>query len=73
LRFHVLLGGTAAEMLIDYARTVHADHIVMGARGSSSLRRFLGSVSSRVVAEAPCSVTVVRTRQESVKARVSEN
>lgn len=63
LRFHVLLGGSAAEMLIEYARAVHADHIVMGARGSSSLRRFLGSVSARVVAEAPCSVTVVRTIQ----------
>lgn len=64
LRFHVLLGGAAAEMLVDYARTVHADHIVMGARGGSSLRRLLGSVSARVVAEAPCSVTVVRTIQE---------
>lgn len=60
IRFHVLLGGTAADLLIEYARAVHADHIVMGARGSSSLRRFLGSVSARVVAEAPCSVTVVR-------------
>jgi len=60
LRFHVLPGGGAAEMLIDYARAVHADHIVMGARGNSSLRRYLGSVSSHVVAEAPCSVTVVR-------------
>jgi len=63
LRFHVLLGGAAADMLIEYARAVHADHIVVGARGSSSLRRFLGSVSARVVAEAPCSVTVVRTIQ----------
>ena len=34
----------------------------MGARGSAPLRRLLGSVSSRVVAEAPCTVTVVRTR-----------
>ena len=32
----------------------------LGARGHSALRRFLGSVSSRVVAEAGCSVTVVR-------------
>jgi len=61
LRFHVLLGGSAAEMLVDYARAVHADHIVMGARDNSGLRRFLGSVSARVAAEAPCSVTVVRT------------
>jgi nucleotide-binding universal stress UspA family protein len=32
----------------------------MGARASSTLRRYLGSVSSHVVAEAPCTVTVVR-------------
>ena len=61
LRFVVLQGGDAASLLIDYVRAHHVDHIVMGARGSSALRRFLGSVSSRVVAEAPCTVTVVRT------------
>ena len=61
LRFHVILAGSPAQALVDYARAVQADHMVMGARGSSSLRRFLGSVSARVVAEAPCSVTVVRT------------
>jgi nucleotide-binding universal stress UspA family protein len=60
IRFHVLTGGDAAAQLVDYARTAHADHIVMGARGSSVMRRYLGSVSARVVAEAPCSVTVVR-------------
>lgn len=60
IRFHVLTGGDAAACIVDHARLSHADHILMGARGSSTLRRFLGSVSSRVVAEAPCSVTVVR-------------
>ncbi len=60
IRFHVLTGNDAATSLIDYARSSHVDHLVMGARGSSSLRRLLGSVSSRVAAEAPCSVTVVR-------------
>ena len=60
LRFHVLEGGDAAARLIDYARASHVDHIIMGACGSSGLRRFLGSVSSRIVAEAPCTVTVVR-------------
>ncbi|MDP1735562.1 MAG: protein kinase [Sulfuritalea sp.] len=60
LRFHVLEGGDVASRLIDHARASHADHIVIGARGSSGLRRFLGSVSSRVAAEAPCTVTVVR-------------
>jgi hypothetical protein len=32
----------------------------MGARGVSALRRYLGSVSSTVVAESLCTVTVVR-------------
>lgn len=62
MRFHVLTGSDAASCLVGYARRSHADHILMGARGSSALRRYLGSVSARVVAEAPCSVTVVRTQ-----------
>ncbi len=31
----------------------------MGARSSGGLRRYLGSVSAQVVAEADCTVTVV--------------
>ncbi|TRZ91873.1 MAG: serine/threonine protein kinase, partial [Rhodocyclaceae bacterium] len=58
LRFHVLEGGDAATRLIEYARASHVDHMLMGACGRSGLRRFLGSVSSRIVAEAPCTVTV---------------
>lgn len=58
---YVILGGSdAAAVLVDYAAAHHIDHIVIGARGSSTLRRLLGSVSARVAAEAPCSVTVVR-------------
>jgi hypothetical protein len=38
------------------------DHVVIGSRGSSTLRRYLGSVSSQVVAQATCSVTVVKAR-----------
>ena len=63
LRFHVLEGSDVAACLIEHARASHADHIIIGARGSSGLRRLLGSVSSRVAAEAPCSVTVVRAAQ----------
>ncbi len=32
----------------------------MGARSASPFRRYLGSVSAAVVAQAPCSVTIVR-------------
>ena len=60
MTFHVLEAPDPATALIGYAQTNHVDHIIVGARASSALRRFLGSVSSRVVAEAPCTVTVVR-------------
>ncbi len=61
--FHVLEADDPADALIEYARENGVDHVVIGARGSSSLRRLLGSVSARVVAEAPCTVTVVRAHR----------
>jgi len=60
LTFHVLEAPDPANAIIEFAQRNHADHIVMGARGSSSLRRLLGSVSSQVVAQSDCTVTVVR-------------
>ncbi len=62
--FSVLEAPDPAGALIDYARHNNVDHIVIGARASSAFRRYLGSVSSQVVAEAPCSVTVVRTSRD---------
>jgi len=59
--YHVIEAADPGTALVDFARNIQADHIVIGARGSSTLRRYLGSVSSQVVAEAPCTVTVVRT------------
>lgn len=64
IRFHVLTGADAASSIVEHATRSHADHILMGARGSGALRRYLGSVSARVVAEAPCSVTVVRAQHD---------
>ncbi len=58
--YHVLEAVDPAAALVDYAHHNHVDHIVLGARASSALRRYLGSVSAQVVAEAPCTVTVVR-------------
>ena len=63
ITFHVLEHMDAAVALIDYAKMNHVDQVLIGARAHSTLRRFLGSVSSRVVAEAPCTVTVVRVPQ----------
>ncbi len=60
LTFTVLENPDPGTAIIDYAGHNNVDHILMGARGHSSTRRYLGSVSSQVVAEAPCSVTVIR-------------
>jgi protein-serine/threonine kinase len=60
LTFHVLEAPDPASAIIDFAHRNGVDHIVMGARGSSALRRYLGSVSGQVVAESDCTVTVVR-------------
>lgn len=61
LTFHVLEAPDVAGAIIDFAQRNHVDHIVMGARGTSTLRRLLGSVSSQVVAQSDCTVTVVRS------------
>jgi len=63
---HVLEGPDPAGTIVEFAKSNRVDHIVIGARGSSALRRYLGSVSSQVVAEAPCNVTVVRTRERAL-------
>jgi nucleotide-binding universal stress UspA family protein len=56
----VLEAPDPANAILDYARKNQVDHIVMGARSSGVLRRYLGSVSAQVAAQAECSVTVVR-------------
>lgn len=57
----VCLPGKPAEEIMKVAAKQHADLIVMGAQGLGALARFfLGSVSTRVVQHATCSVLVVR-------------
>jgi len=62
ITFHVLESPDIADALIEYARSNAIDHLIMGARGVTGVRRLLGSVSARVVAEAGCTTTVVRAR-----------
>ena len=63
LTYHVLEGPDPASVLVDFVRENRVDHVVIGARGASPLRRYLGSVSAHVVAESPCTVTVVKVPQ----------
>jgi nucleotide-binding universal stress UspA family protein len=58
---HVLLEGDPAGEIVDYAREVATDLIVMGTHGRTGLERLLmGSVAEKVMREAPCSVLVVK-------------
>lgn len=59
-----VLPGAAAAGIVRYADAHLVDHIVLAARGHSRLRRYLGSVSAQVAAQAACTVTVVRSRRE---------
>ncbi len=53
--------GDAYEMIVDIAKKKKADIIVMGSHGRTGLTRLLmGSVTSRVIGHAPCSVLVVK-------------
>jgi nucleotide-binding universal stress UspA family protein len=59
-------GGTPAWSVIDMAGALVVDLIVMGSHGHSSVggRLILGSVSKRVIYEAPCSVRVARRSEK---------
>ncbi|SDX88881.1 universal stress protein [Halobellus clavatus] len=55
--------GDPAEVILEYSTAHDVDHIVMGGHGgqrSGIARRLLGTVATRVVGEAPMTVTVVR-------------
>lgn len=55
------LSGDPRHALVDEARRMNADLIVVGSRGRSGVAKILlGSVASHVVTHAPCSVLVVR-------------
>ncbi len=54
--------GDAASGILELARREKPDLLVVGSHGKSGLRRLiLGSVSQRVVTDAPCPVLVVRS------------
>jgi nucleotide-binding universal stress UspA family protein len=52
---------SGADAVVDVAKAVGADLIVVGNRGMSGARRVLGSVPNTVSHRAPCSVLIVST------------
>ncbi|HTT47681.1 MAG TPA: bifunctional serine/threonine-protein kinase/universal stress protein [Pseudolabrys sp.] len=65
LTVHALEAIDPATAILDFARANSIDHILIGARQNSLLRKLLGSVSAKVAAEAQCTVTVVRPHPNS--------
>lgn len=64
----VLVGSPAVE-IIEAARSLPADLIVISTHGRTGLKHvFLGSVAERVVQRAPCPVFVVREREHEILA-----
>jgi nucleotide-binding universal stress UspA family protein len=58
-----IVAGEPAQEILRLANIYKVDLIAIGCRGLTGLKRILeGSVSAEVVAEAPCSVLVVRAR-----------
>jgi serine/threonine protein kinase len=60
LTVHVLEAVDPADAILEFVRANRVDHLLIGARNPSLIRTLLGSVSAKVAAEAPCSVTIVR-------------
>jgi nucleotide-binding universal stress UspA family protein len=60
LTYHVLESEKPAAALIDYAQMNEVDQILIGAPRRGARTRLFPGVTSQVVADAPCSVTVVR-------------
>jgi serine/threonine protein kinase len=60
LTVHVLEAVDPASAILEFVEANRVDHLLIGARQDSLRRKLLGSVSAKIAAEAPCSVTVVR-------------
>jgi nucleotide-binding universal stress UspA family protein len=56
-----VLPGDPREALVDTARTMNADLLVVGSHGRTGIPKLvLGSVAAHVVAHAPCDVLVIK-------------
>ena len=54
--------GDPADAIIDFAKSVNADLIVLGNRGMTGVARFvLGSIPNKVSHQCPCSIQIVKT------------
>lgn len=55
-----LLEGSPAHLILNHAKEHHCDLIIMGSRGLTGIKEFLGSVSHTVVQHAQVPVLIVK-------------
>jgi len=61
----IVLYGSPYEEILKFANKSNCDLIVMGRRGFSKIKRFfVGSVTQRVISDAPCPVLIVNDDEE---------
>lgn len=61
----VVLHGEPSDKILDYAKKEKCDMIIMGRRGFSKIKRFfIGSVTQRVISDAPCPVLIMNGEEE---------
>lgn len=65
VNIQVFYGDPASE-IVNYANQFAVDHIIMCAHRSEGAKKTVGSVPTRVIAEAACSVTIIRSRQDKI-------
>lgn len=62
-QFHLLDYRSHGLGLVDFARRIEADLVVLGSRGRTNLRELLlGSTAERVVRDTPCSILVIKPK-----------
>mgnify|MGYP005811772933 CR=1 FL=1 len=63
ISFHAIEANDPAQALLEYARANQVDHIVIGGPPPGlPMKGLLGTVSTKVAVEAPCTVTIVRSQ-----------
>ena len=74
ITYHLLESRNIAAAVVNFARSNKVDHLIIGAPTStgSFAGKVRGKVSAQITAEAPCTVTVVRTAGESNRLREVE-
>lgn len=61
----VILHGEPSDRILSFAHDEEVDLIVMGRRGFSKIQRFfVGSVTQRVISDAPCPVLIINGEDE---------